>query len=461
MKTRKLLVILSATALLSSCGLYNKYERPEVNTQGLVRDPLSDKDTLVAADTANFGNMPWKEVFTDPQLQQLIQQGLDHNTDLLNAALNVKMMQAQLMTAKLAFIPAISFSPSGTLSSWNNQTPSKIYSLPVQASWSIDLFGNLLSVKRSAQMQLLAMKDYQTMVKTNIISGIANVYYTLLMLDKQQQIVDEMVGLTEETWNIMKLQKELGRARSTSVQSAEASHYMLKAQAADLKRQIKETENALCLLLGQPGQKIERGNLDSQSLPTTLSAGVPLQLLNNRADVHYAEMQLAACYHDVQTARSRFYPSITISGSGAFTNSGGMGIVNPGKWLLSAVGSLTQPIFMNGRLVAGLKVAKAQQEQAYNTWQNAILKAGNEVSNALVAYNTSAEKAELEAKQVALYTQTVADTRQLYTSSGASYLEVISAQSNLLNAQLSKVADEFYKMQAVVSLYSALGGGRD
>lgn len=461
MKTRKLLVILSATALLSSCGLYNKYERPEVNTQGLVRDPLSDKDTLVAADTANFGNMPWKEVFTDPQLQQLIQQGLDHNTDLLNAALNVKMMQAQLMTAKLAFIPAISFSPSGTLSSWNNQTPSKIYSLPVQASWSIDLFGNLLSVKRSAQMQLLAMKDYQTMVKTNIISGIANVYYTLLMLDKQQQIVDEMVGLTEETWNIMKLQKELGRARSTSVQSAEASHYMVKAQAADLKRQIKETENALCLLLGQPGQKIERGNLDSQSLPTTLSAGVPLQLLNNRADVHYAEMQLAACYHDVQTARSRFYPSITISGSGAFTNSGGMGIVNPGKWLLSAVGSLTQPIFMNGRLVAGLKVAKAQQEQAYNTWQNAILKAGNEVSNALVAYNTSAEKAELEAKQVALYTQTVADTRQLYTSSGASYLEVISAQSNLLNAQLSKVADEFYKMQAVVSLYSALGGGRD
>lgn len=461
MKTRKLLVILSATALLSSCGLYNKYERPEVNTQGLVRDPLSDKDTLVAADTANFGNMPWKEVFTDPQLQQLIQQGLDHNTDLLNAALNVKMMQAQLMTAKLAFIPAISFSPSGTLSSWNNQTPSKIYSLPVQASWSIDLFGNLLSVKRSAQMQLLAMKDYQTMVKTNIISGIANVYYTLLMLDKQQQIVDEMVGLTEETWNVMKLQKELGRARSTSVQSAEASHYMVKAQAADLKRQIKETENALCLLLGQPGQKIERGNLESQSLPTTLSAGVPLQLLNNRADVHYAEMQLAACYHDVQTARSRFYPSITISGSGAFTNSGGMGIVNPGKWLLSAVGSLTQPIFMNGRLVAGLKVAKAQQEQAYNTWQNAILKAGNEVSNALVAYNTSAEKAELEAKQVALYTQTVTDTRQLYTSSGASYLEVISAQSNLLNAQLSKVADEFYKMQAVVSLYSALGGGRD
>ena len=461
MKTRKLLVILSATALLSSCGLYNKYERPEVNTQGLVRDPLSDKDTLVAADTANFGNMPWKEVFTDPQLQQPIQQGLDHNTDLLNAALNVKMMQAQLMTAKLAFIPAISFSPSGTLSSWNNQTPSKIYSLPVQASWSIDLFGNLLSVKRSAQMQLLAMKDYQTMVKTNIISGIANVYYTLLMLDKQQQIVDEMVGLTEETWNVMKLQKELGRARSTSVQSAEASHYMVKAQAADLKRQIKETENALCLLLGQPGQKIERGNLESQSLPTTLSAGVPLQLLNNRADVHYAEMQLAACYHDVQTARSRFYPSITISGSGAFTNSGGMGIVNPGKWLLSAVGSLTQPIFMNGRLVAGLKVAKAQQEQAYNTWQNAILKAGNEVSNALVAYSPSAEKAEVEAKQVALYPQTVADTRQRYTSSGASYLEVISAQSNLLNAQLSKVADEFYKMQAVVSLYSALGGGRD
>ena len=461
MKTRNLLAILSATALVSSCGLYNKYERPDVNVMGLVRDTASVADTLAVSDTASFGNLPWRSVFTDPQLQTLIETGLAHNTDLLNAALNVKMIESQLLSAKLAFLPAVTFSPQGALSSWNGQKPSKTYQLPVTASWSVDIFGKLLSVKRGAQMQLLGMRDYQTAVKTSVISGIANMYYTLLMLDRQQEIVEEMAGLTKETWDMMKLQMQLGRARSTSVQSAEAGYYQVMAQAADIKRQIRETENSLSLLLGQPGQAIARGRLEDQSLPSEFSTGVSLQLLNNRADVHYAEMQLAACFHDVQTARSRFYPGITISGTGAFTNSSGAGIVNPGKWLLSAVGSLTQPIFQNGVLIAGLKVAKAKEEQAYNNWQNAIFKAGNEVSNALVAYNSSAEKAGYEAKQVELYKKTVEDTKQLYTSSGATYLEVISAQSNLLNAEISKVTDELSKMQAVVSLYTALGGGRD
>ena len=461
MNKKSIITLLSAAALMSSCGLYNKYERQDVKVDGIVRDAVSDVDTLAVADTASFGNLPWRSVFTDPQLQTLIETGLENNIDLLNAALNVDMMKAQLKVAKLAFLPSIAFSPSGTLSSWDGGTPSKVYQMPISASWSIDLFGNLLSVKRSAQKQLLAMKDYQVMVKTNVIANIANLYYTLLMLDRQQEIVDEMAGLTKETWDMMKLQMELGRARSVSVQSAEAGYYQVMAQAAEVKRQIREVENSLCLLLGQPGQTIVRGKFDQQSLPTEFSTGVALQLLNNRPDVHYAEMKLASCFHDTQTARSRFYPGITITGAGTFTNNSGMGIVNPGKWLLSAVGSLTQPIFQNARLIAGLKVAKATQEQAYNNWQNAIFKAGNEVSNALVSYNTYAEKSAYEAKQVELYKKSLADTRQLYTSSGASYLEVISAQSSLLNAELAKAADDLNKMQAVVSLYTALGGGRE
>ena len=461
MNKKSIITLLSAAALMSSCGLYNKYERQDVKVDGIVRDAVSDVDTLAVADTASFGNLPWRSVFTDPQLQTLIETGLENNIDLLNAALNVDMMKAQLKVAKLAFLPSIAFSPSGTLSSWDGGTPSKVYQMPISASWSIDLFGNLLSVKRSAQKQLLAMKDYQVMVKTNVIANIANLYYTLLMLDRQQEIVDEMAGLTKETWDMMKLQMELGRARSVSVQSAEAGYYQVMAQAAEVKRQIREVENSLCLLLGQPGQTIVRGKFDQQSLPTEFSTGVALQLLNNRPDVHYAEMKLASCFHDTQTARSRFYPGITITGAGTFTNNSGMGIVNPGKWLLSAVGSLTQPIFQNGRLIAGLKVAKATQEQAYNNWQNAIFKAGNEVSNALVSYNTYAEKSAYEAKQVELYKKSLADTRQLYTSSGASYLEVISAQSSLLKAELAKAADDLNKMQAVVSLYTALGGGRE
>ncbi len=446
---------------MSGCGIYGKYERPEVNATGLVRDVTSTTDTLAVTDTTSFGNLPWRSVFTDPQLQALIEQGLEHNTDLLNAALNVKMVEAQLTAAKLAFVPSFTFSPQGTISSWDGSKATKTYSLPINASWSIDLFGNLLNQKRSAQMALLATKDYQLVVKTNLIANIANAYYTLLMLDKQLEIVDNMTQLTKETWDMMKLQKELNNAKETSVQSAEANYYSVLAQAADLKRQIRETENSLSLLLGQQAQTIARGKIENQSLPTEFSTGIAIQMLNNRPDVHYAEMTLAQCFYDTQAARSKFYPNITISGSGAFTNSSGMGIVNPGKWLLSAIGSLVQPIFQNGQLVAQLKVAKATQEQAYNTWQNAVLSAGSEVSNALVLYNSSDEKSKLEAKQVESLTKNVQYTKDLFNMGGSTYLEVITAQQSLLNAELSKVQDDFYKMQAVVNLYYALGGGRE
>ncbi len=455
------MILVSAAAIMSSCGIYNKYERPEVNATGLVRDVTSTTDTLAVTDTTSFGNLPWRSVFTDPQLQALIEQGLEHNTDLLNAALNVKMVEAQLMAAKLAFVPSFTFSPQGTISSWDGSKATKTYSLPINASWSIDLFGNLLNQKRSAQMALLATKDYQLVVKTNLIANIANAYYTLLMLDKQLEIVDNMTQLTKDTWDMMKLQKELNNAKETSVQSAEANYYSVLAQAADLKRQIRETENSLSLLLGQQAQTIARGKIENQSLPTEFSTGIGIQMLNNRPDVHYAEMTLAQCFYDTQAARSKFYPNITISGSGAFTNSSGMGIVNPGKWLLQAIGSLVQPIFQNGQLVAQLKVAKATQEQAYNTWQNAVLAAGSEVSNALVLYNSSDEKSKLEAKQVESLTKNVEYTKDLFNMGGSTYLEVITAQQSLLNAELSKVQDDFYKMQAVVNLYYALGGGRE
>ena len=460
MKLNKIFLFASASLLMTSCGLYNKYERPEVNAKGIVRDVQSTTDTLAVADTASFGNLPWREVFTDPQLQSLIETGLANNTNLLNAALNVKMVEDQLMIAKLAFVPGFTFSPQGTVASWDGNKATKTYSLPVTASWSVDLFGNLLNVKRSAQMALLATKDYQQVVQTKVVSNIANMYYTLLMLDKQLQVVNDMSKLVEETWNIMKIQKELGRVKETSVQSAEANLYSVQAQAADLKRQIRETENSLSLLLGQQAQTIKRGTFDGQSLPSKFSTGIGLQLLNNRPDVHYAEMSLAQCFYDVNTARSKFYPNITISGTGAFTNSGGGGIVNPGKWLLSAVGSLTQPIFAHGQIIAGLKVAKAKQEQAYNTWQNAVLSAGSEVSNALVLYNSSDEKSKLEEKQVESLKKNVEYNKMLFNDGSATYLEVITAQQSLLNAELSKVADDFYKMQAVVNLYYALGGGR-
>ena len=455
------MIFMSAALLLSSCGLYNKYERPEVDTKGLVRDTQSLTDTLAVQDTTSFGNMPWRSVFTDPQLQALIQQGLDNNPDLLNAALNVQMVNEALKVAKLAFLPSVALSPQGTLASFDGAAASKTYSLPISASWNVDLFGNLLSQKRSAQMQLIATQDYQTVVKTNVISAIANLYYTLLMIDRQLEIVTDMEQLTKETWDKMQFMHDnrVGY-RSTAVQSAEAAYYQVQTQHVDLLRQMRETENSLSLLLGQPGQAIPRGKFDGQSLPTELSTGVGIQMLANRADVHSYEMALAQCFYDVQTARSRFYPNITITGTAAFTNSAGGAVINPGKWLLSAVGSLTQPIFQHGQIVAGLKVAKMQYEQAFNNWQNSIYKAGNEVSNALVAYNSYSQKAELDGKRVEVLKKNVEDTKKLMESStNTTYLEVITAQSNLLNAEISEVSSQLSKMQAVVSLYQALGGG--
>ena len=456
---KKVILMSFAALLLTGCGLYNKYDRPEVNAEGLVRDPLSLTDTLAVQDSTSFGYMPWRSVFTAPQLQSLIQQGLDNNPDLLNAALNVKMMETALTVAKLAFLPSVTLSPQGTLSSFDGAAATKAYTLPVSASWNVDLFGNLLSVKRSAQMQLLGMQDYQTVVKTNIISGIANLYYTLLMLDRQVEIVTDMEQLTKETWEKMQfLHDNRVGYRSTAVQSAEAAYYQVQTQKVDLLRQIREMENSLSLLIGQPGQTIARGSFANQSLPTELATGVGIQLLNNRADVHYAEMSLAQCFYDVETARSRFYPSITVTGTAAFTNNNGL--VNPSKLLLQAVGSLVQPIFQHGQIVAGLKVAKAKYEQAFNNWQNAIYKAGNEVSNALVSYNSYTDKAALDAKRVGVLRQNVEDTKMLMeSSSNTTYLEVITAQSNLLNAEINEVQDQFYKMQSIVNLYQALGGG--
>lgn len=462
---KKYMILAVAGLLMSSCGVYNKYERPEVDTKGLIRDAVSDADTLFVApeDTASFGNLPWRAVFTDPQLQALIEQGLEKNANLQNAVLTVQMYETMLKAAKLAFLPAITFGGAqAQMGSINTvytdpSVTTKSYQFPLTASWTLDLFGNILSQKRSTQMKLLGFKDYQMAVRAQVIGGIANSYYTLLMLDEQLRIVTEMSKMAKETWDIMKMQHQLGRMRSTSVQSAEAAYMSTQTQANDFRRQIRATENALSLLIGQAGQQIPRSTLAEQSLPTEFATGVGVQLLQNRPDVHNAEMQLAACFHDVQTARSQFYPSITIGATGAFSNM--TGSMNPGKWLLNLFGSLTQPIFARGALIANLKVSKLQYEQAFNNWQNAILSAGNEVSNALVNYNGYDANSQLESQRVKVLSKNVEDTRALYVSSGSSYLEVITAQTQLLSAQLNKVSADFNKMQTVVSLYTALGGG--
>ena len=453
--------MLCATALLSSCHIYKSYDRPEdILTAGLYRDTVATGDTL-ASDTANFGNLPWREVFTDPQLQTLIEQGLANNTDLQTAILKVEEAKNALMTSRLAYAPSLALSPQGTISSFDKSAATKTYSLPVTASWEIDLFGKLLNAKRGAQATLLQTKAYRQAVQTQIIAGIANTYYTLLMLDRQMDISEQTADIMKRNVETMRAMKDAAMANAAAVSQSETAYAQVLASLPAIRQSIRETENALCMLLRQAPQTIKRSTLEEQQLPSEFSVGIPLQLLSNRPDVKAAEMSLANTYYNTNSARAAFYPQITISGSAGWTNSAGSMIVNPGKLLASALGSLTQPLFYRGSNIARLKIAKAQQEEAKLAFQQSLLNAGSEVSNALSLYQTTAEKTSARKFQVESAEKGAEYTKELFKLGTSTYLEVLSAEQSLLSARLSQVSDSFDSMQAVVSLYRALGGGRE
>lgn len=457
----KIITLMCATALLSSCHIYKAYDRPEdIMAEGLYRDTALVNDTL-ASDTSNFGNLPWREVFTDPQLQNYIEQALDNNADLRSAALNVEQAQAALMSVRLAYLPQLALSPQGTISSWDKGKASQTYSLPVTASWQIDLFGQILNPKRNAQVSLRQAKYQQQAVQTQLIANTAYIYYTLLMLDRQLSITEQTADVLKDNLETMIAMNEYGNVTSAAIEQSRSAYAQVVASLSDLRQSITETENSFCLILNQPAQHVERGVLEDQQLPTEFSAGISLQLLSNRPDVQAAEMSLAACYYNTNSARAAFYPQITLSGSAGWTNSAGSAIVNPGKLLASVIGSLTQPLFYRGTNIARLRQARALEEQAKISFQTALLNAGNEVSNALALYQNTSQKTEMRTLQVNSARKAAEDTRELFNLGTSTYLEVLSAQQSYLSAQLSEVADTFDQMQAVINLYQALGGGRE
>lgn len=457
---KQIIYMLCATALLSSCHIYKAYDRPEVNTSGIYRDPASATDTL-AADTANMGNLPWKEVFRDPKLQSLIELGLQNNVDMQAAMLRVEENKALLTSARLSYLPSINLAPQGSLTSMDHSKAVKAYNLPAAASWEIDLFGKVLNAKRGAKADLLQSKAYEQAVRSQLIAGIANTYYSLLMLDRQVSISEETSRIWQENVRVMEAMKIAGMTNEAAVAQSKANSHQVEASLADLRRQVRETENALSVLLAEAPHTIERGTLEQQVLPEELAAGVPIQLLSNRPDVKAAEMTLAGAYYSTNQARSAFYPSLSISGTLGWTNGSGISVVNPGSLLLQALGSLTQPIFNRGKLIANLKISKAEEKIAQMNFQQSILNAGKEVSDALFLYDTAGKKITEHQAQVMELNRAVEYTQALFQSGQASYLEILTAQQSLLGAQLNEVSDRFQRMQAVINLYEALGGGRD
>ncbi|WP_300812927.1 TolC family protein [uncultured Bacteroides sp.] len=458
----KIITLMCAAALLSSCHIYKAYDRPEdITTEGLYRDTALVNGTL-PEDTANFGNVPWREVFTDPQLQTYIEQALTNNADLRTALLNVKSAQAALMSARLAYLPQLALSPQGTLTNWNKgEVTAATYSIPVTASWQLDLFGQILNPKRAAQVSLKQAEFTRQAVQTQLIANVANVYYTLLMLDRQLQISESTADILKSYVETLEAMYDFGSVNSAAIEQSRSSYAQVVASLSDLRQSLTETESAFCLMLNEPAHAVERGKLEDQNLPTEFSAGIPLQLLSNRPDVKAAEMALAACYYNTNSARAAFYPQITLSGSAGWTNNSGAGIINPGKLLANVVGSLTQPLFYRGANIARLRQAKAQEEQAKIAFQTSLLNAGNEVSNALALYQNTTEKVYSRTMQVNSAQKAAEDTKELFNLGTSTYLEVLSAQQSYLSAQLSEVTDTYDRMQAVINLYQALGGGRE
>lgn len=457
MKKLIILYCISAWVGLGACSVYKSYERPDMP----VVDSLYRQAAATSADTTSIASLSWRELFTDLKLQALIETGLQNNTDLNIARLKVTEAEATLMTSRLAYLPSISFEPSGTLRSVDGNAMTKSYDIAASASWEVDIFGKLTNAKRGAKAALEQSEAYRQAVQTQLIATIANSYYSLLMLDAQLDISERTAANWGENVRAMKALKAAGDATELAVAQSEASKLSVDASIASLRQQIDQMENTLTALLGIAPQKIDRTTIGEQRFPTELAAGVPLQLLQRRPDVQQSEAALAQAFYATNAARAAFYPSITLSGSAGWTNAAGAAITNPGQWLFTAVGSLVQPLFNRGKNIANLRIAKAQQEEALLSFRQSLLDAGTDVNNALIQWQTARQRQQIDQQQILSLESTVRSSELLMQYSSQNYLEVLTARQTLLQAELTAVSDRFDEIQGVINLYHALGGGAE
>ncbi|WP_316783458.1 efflux transporter outer membrane subunit [Pedobacter frigiditerrae] len=451
-----------AILTLSAC-VTTKYNRPEVRSGNLYRDSKT-------TDSATIATLPWRDIFGDAALQTLIEQGIKENLDLKQAIERIKIAEATLYQNRMAMLPslqgdvsvtdakqskaALNF-PAGVNINLETQT----YRAQLSTSWEADIWGKLSSTKRSAYASLLQTDAAKRAVQTQLIANIANAYYNLLALDKQLAITEQTIKSRTKGVETIKALKEGAVVNGAAVVQSEANLYAAEVTLPDLKRSIRETENALSILIaGSPGS-ITRTSLDTQTPYNDLKTGVSVQLLQNRPDVQAAEFAFRAAFENTNVAKTYFYPALTL------TASGGLSTLQLKDFFSNAVfynlvGGLTQPIFAKGQNKARLTTAKAQQQIAFYAFQQTLLTSGQEVSNALFAYQTAAQKEETRAKQIASLTKAVDFTQELlrYTST-TNYTDVLTSEQSLLTAQLNGVNDKLQKLQAVVNLYRALGGG--
>lgn len=456
---KKLFPIVLAVTLLSSCQLYKNYERPaDIITDGIYGDMQTAGDN-------SLGDLRWRDIFTDPKLQTLIERGLQ-NSDMKNADLRIQEADYALKCAKLAYIPSFYFKPNGTVSqTWdpwnrNDYMASKTYSLPVSMSWQVGSIGSLRNNKKKAEVSREQLRNAKQAIQAQLVASIASMYYNLCMLDEQRLLTKQ----TEENWGkYLKMQQQLmnaGQSNMAAVASIEATYYSIQTSVVSIDNNIHAFENALATLLGETQFHIDRNSLASFQAPAICSTGLPITILDRRPDVRDAEYKLATAFYDKNIALSSFFPQLNLSATGQFTNLAG-GVVNPGVFIGQAIGTLTQPLFENGRIRAQYKISQAEMEIASNNFQQAVIKAGNEVNLAMDDIYVSRIMQELIDKQVTSLSKALDATQKLYQNTGTNYLNVITAQNSLLSAQMSQISNRMDAITATINLYQALGGGAE
>ena len=440
--------IFIAIAFLSvtSCGLYKQYEREDMYFVDSLYRRMS-----VPTDSVSTASVSWDIMFTDPYLQKWIQTGLDYNTDLNIARLKVSEAEVTLLAASWALLPGADFNMQGGL-------PGQ-FSASIGASWQTDIFGSLRNAKRKAQAALEQSEAYRQAVQTQLVATIANSYYTLLMLDEQVSISSRTMNTWEESIRTLEALKRAGKTNEAAVLQAKANKLSVEANILTLEKEILAVENSMCALLGIVPMQITRGTLAEQQLPETLSAGVPAELLSRRPDVRQAEFALAQTFYSVNSAKASFYPNVSLSGALGWTTGNGNIVLDPGSLIANLIASITQPIFGRGVNKARLQTAQAQHEQAAYRFRQSLLDAGVEVNNALTMWQTAQKRVELGKKQIVNLQAAVWNTQLLMKHGNADYLEVLTAQKNLLQAELTEASDKFDEIKSVINLYQALGGG--
>lgn len=448
---RKTLILTILVLVAASCSVFRKYERPkDISADGVYGVGVETADSTTVAD------IPWSAFFRDAKLRALITEALESNSDVLIAEQRIAASYQGLRTARLAYVPSVSFDPQiGTATSKKYDPTQFTYDIPLDVTWDIDINGKMLGKKRRAKASYESAIIHQRVVRSRVIAAVANAYYTLLMLDAQMEISRQ----TSESWKMnvrtMKAMKSAGMTNEASISRSEASAYAIDASLVDLEYDIREVQNSLSLILGCAPCDFERGRIDEQEFDEHISIGVPALLLSRRPDVMYAEKALEQAFYNTSVARADLYPSLRLTGSGGWENT----LSNPSTWFFSFAAQLVAPIFNGGQRRAAVKVAEAQQKETAIAFRQTLLKAGSEVNDALAKCKASRGKADLRQKQIDALASAVNSTQQLMRHSQSTYLEVITAQQALLAAQLLQASDKLQALQGVVNLYTALGGG--